>query len=268
MKRTVLSLLILLGTVSICAQNTTRLQRVEVAPGKSVMKKVHEMTDNGVVIPRFPGGMDALMNYLRTNIKYPVDAENKGIQGRVVCAFVVDEEGSISDIDIRESVDALLDSEAERVVRNMPKWIAGTKDGWPIKVRFILPVNFRLNTNKTKADTLALKPIKVSEENRVHDVAEQMPSFPDGAKGLIEFLQANIKYPQESMKQGIQGRVIVSFVIDVDGSVTNAEIRKSVDPLLDAEALRVVRMMPKWTPGLTAGKPVKVKYTMPVTFRL
>lgn len=186
----------------------------------------------------------------------------------MVCAFVVDENGSIGDIEIRESVDMLLDNEAERVVRNMPKWIAGTKDGWPIKVRFILPVNFRFNESMAKADSLTQKSQKVSEENPVYDVVENMPSFPEGVNGLMQYLQTNIKYPQESMKKGIQGRVIVSFVIDVDGSVTDAVTQKSVDPLLDSEALRVVRQMPKWTPGLNKGVPVKVKYTMPITFRL
>ena len=268
MKRIALSFLFLLCLTVGWSQTNSKIRRVEVSPGNTVNKRVYEMNEPGITMPRFPGGTEELMGYLRSNIKYPVEAEKKGLEGRVLCAFVVGEDGNISDIEIREGVDLLLDNEAERVVRNMPKWTPGYKDGFPMPVRFILPVTFRLEAGKAKRDSLALKPKNVSGENLVYDVVEQMPSFPDGVKGLIQFLQTNLKYPQESMKKGIQGRVVVSFVVDVDGSVTNAAVWKNVDPLLDAEALRVVRMMPKWTPGINKGKPVKVKYTMPVTFRL
>lgn len=262
MKRTTLSLLLLLGTISVCAQTSTHLRRVEVAPGTSVVKKVHEMTDDGVVVPKFPGGMDALMNYLRTNIKYPVEAEEKGIHGRVLCAFVVDEKGSISDIEIRESVDALLDNEAERVVRNMPNWIAGTKDGWPVKVRFILPVTFRLGKNKAKSDSI----VAAKRKEPLPELT--MPTFPGGTNALLTYLKNHLRYPASAKKFGEEGRVICSYVVDTDGSITDVKVVKSVSPDLDAEAVRVIRQMPKWNPGHRNGTPQKVNYTMPITFRL
>ncbi len=100
------------------------------------------------------------------------------------------------------------------------------------------------------------------------DIAEQMPSFPGGDRMLMEYLKSNIQYPPECEASCIQGRVIVTFVVERDGSISQAKVAKGIDPLLDAEALRVVRAMPKWVPGRQNGVTVAVKYTIPVTFRL
>lgn len=97
---------------------------------------------------------------------------------------------------------------------------------------------------------------------------ETMPQFPGGREVLLKYLAANIKYPASAVKAKKQGRVIVTFIVQKDGSITHAKIAKSIDPELDAEALRVVKGMPKWTPGTQNGKPVNVKYTVPVKFSL
>ena len=102
----------------------------------------------------------------------------------------------------------------------------------------------------------------------VFDVVEKMPEFPGGPQELFGFLAKTIKYPAEAEKAGTQGRVIATFVVRKDGSISDAHVVKSVDPLLDAEALRVINAMPAWTPGSQSGKPVNVKYTIPITFRL
>ena len=102
----------------------------------------------------------------------------------------------------------------------------------------------------------------------VFDVVEEMPQFPGGAPKLMEYLSQNIRYPKEAMEADKQGRVIVSFVVDKDGLIRDARVVKSVDPLLDAEGLRVISSMPNWTPGKQSGKAVNVKYTVPITFRL
>ena len=105
-------------------------------------------------------------------------------------------------------------------------------------------------------------------KNVVYDVTETMPQFSGGQEVLMKYLAANIKYPASAVKAKKQGRVIVTFVIQQDGSVSKARIAKSVDPELDAEALRIVKAMPNWTPGTQDGKPVNVKYTIPVVFSL
>ncbi len=106
------------------------------------------------------------------------------------------------------------------------------------------------------------------EETKVFDVVEQMPSFPGGPSALFEYLSKNIKYPPVAEENGVQGRVIVSFVVERDGSITDVRVVKSVDPSLDREAQRVVKSMPRWIPGKQNGQAVRVKYTVPVTFRL
>ena len=106
------------------------------------------------------------------------------------------------------------------------------------------------------------------EEQKVFDVVEQMPSFPGGPQALFEYLSKHIKYPVIAEENGIQGRVIVTFVVERDGSITDVKVVKSVDPSLDKEAQRVVKSMPRWIPGKQNGSAVRVKYTVPVTFRL
>ena len=107
------------------------------------------------------------------------------------------------------------------------------------------------------------------EEQTIFEVVEQMPEFPNGGMaGLMQFLSKNIKYPTIAQENGTQGRVTVQFVVNKDGSIVDATVLRGVDPYLDKEAIRVINSMPKWKPGMQRGKPVRVKYTVPVMFRL
>ena len=107
-----------------------------------------------------------------------------------------------------------------------------------------------------------------TDTNKPYDVVEKMPQFPGGTGKLFEFLSKNVKYPAEAENNDVQGRVIVTFVVEKDGEISNAKVVKSIHPALDAEALRVINSMPNWTPGMQNGETVRVKYTVPVTFRL
>ncbi|MBR1468733.1 MAG: energy transducer TonB [Prevotella sp.] len=105
-------------------------------------------------------------------------------------------------------------------------------------------------------------------EEKVFEVVEHMPSFPGGDKALLDYLGSNIKYPAVAQENGVQGRVVVSFVVEKDGSITDVKVVRSVDPSLDKEATRVVKSMPKWIPGKQNGSPVRVKFNVPVSFKL
>ena len=109
---------------------------------------------------------------------------------------------------------------------------------------------------------------KPEVSNKVFDVVEEMPSFPGGQGALMQYLASNIKYPVVAQENGVQGRVIVSFVVERDGSISDVKVARSVDPSLDREAQRVVKSMPRWSPGKQNGSTVRVKYTVPVVFRL
>lgn len=113
-----------------------------------------------------------------------------------------------------------------------------------------------------------VEPDTVDIANAVFDMVEEMPEFKGGNKALMDYLAANLQYPKGAETKGTQGRVIVQFIVNTDGSIDNAKVLRSVDPELDAEALRVINGMPKWKPGTQKGEPVRVKYTVPVVFRL
>ena len=107
-----------------------------------------------------------------------------------------------------------------------------------------------------------------SRTERLFDVVEEMPMFPGGNAALMDFLANNIKYPQVAEENGIQGRVVLTFTVEPDGSLTEVKVVRGVDIALDKEAIRVVKRMPKWIPGKVGGQPVAVKYTLPITFHL
>ena len=107
----------------------------------------------------------------------------------------------------------------------------------------------------------------VSQSNQnVYDQVEEMPEFPGGMPAMIEFLQTNIKYPKDAIKQDVGGKVMVMFVVETDGSISNVRVARKVFPSLDKEAVRVVKAMPKWKPGKEKGRPVRVNFTLPVVF--
>jgi protein TonB len=128
------------------------------------------------------------------------------------------------------------------------------------------------DTQDTAQPETYLPPVNTDDEEEDASVpiifAEEMPQFPGGEAELMRFVNKSIRYPVIAQENGIQRRVICSFVINRDGSVVDAEVLRGVDPSLDKEALRVVNTMPKWSPGKQRGKPVRVKYTIPITFRL
>lgn len=112
------------------------------------------------------------------------------------------------------------------------------------------------------------EPPKHEEENKVFDIVEQQPLFPGGPAALMKYLYENTKYPVVAQENGVQGRVTVQFVVEKDGSISDVHVLRGVDPSLDKEAVRVVKSMPRWTPGKQNGSAVRVKYQVPVTFRL
>ena len=114
----------------------------------------------------------------------------------------------------------------------------------------------------------AQKTVVANKNQQVFDVVEKMPEYPGGSAALFEYLNGNIKYPADAKKKKIEGRVLVTFVVNTDGSITDIEVVRKAFPSLDAEAVRVISGMPKWIPGEQKGQKVRVKYTVPLNFRL
>ena len=235
-------------------------------PVNAAVPSEDEIYDVVDVSPKFPGGENALASWLMENLSYPEAAFDENIQGKVLVSFVIANDGSVVMPKIAKSVHPLLDAEALRVLLSMPKWSPGMQKGKPVYARYTLPVTFKLTGENSEK--------KVEEDSsddfyaEVVETAEQIPSFPDGEEALKGWLQQNLKYPHLAQANGIQGRVLIQFVINKDGSIVEPNIIRAVHPLLDAEAMRVILNMPKWNPGLVKGKPVRMRFTIPVTFRM
>lgn len=239
------------------------------------------------VMPEFPnGGMPGLMKYLGKNVKYPIEAHANNIEGRVVVHFIVNKDGSISNVGLTRSVDPLLDKEAIRVISDMPKWKPGMQRGKAVRVKYTVPVMFRLqgpknaepyqavvgtakdgNLEEVVAVAKATTPISRTE-GKVYEKVENMPEFPGGVQGLMQYISSNLKYPAAAQKAGVQGKVIVSMIVDKEGNITDPKIIKGITPLLDAEAIRIISDMPQWKPGTDKGEKVNVQYTIPLVFKL
>lgn len=239
------------------------------------------------VMPEFPnGGMPGFMKYLGKNVKYPIEAHANNIEGRVVVHFIVNKDGSISNVGLTRSVDPLLDKEAIRVISSMPKWKPGMQRGKAVRVKYTVPVMFRLqgpknaepyqavvgtakdgNLEEVVAVAKATTPISRTE-GKVYEKVENMPEFPGGVQGLMQYISSNLKYPAAAQKAGVQGKVIVSMIVDKEGNITDPKIIKGITPLLDAEAIRIISDMPQWKPGTDKGEKVNVQYTIPLVFKL
>lgn len=226
----------------------------------SLSSKSREMNEQVFIVvekmPSFPGGDAELLKYIATNIKYPKESQDNGEQGRVICSFIVGRDGSVNNPEVLRGVTPLLNEEAVRVINTMPRWNPGMQRGKAVAVKYTVPITFRLKS-----------PVEEAKEETL-TVVDVMPQYPGGDRELLKFIAQSIKYPTDAQEAGVQGRVICSFVVDKKGNIVEPKIIRGIDPSLDAEALRVIGMMPRWTPGRQDGKAVRVLYTVPITFRL
>ena len=209
------------------------------------------------------GDLNTFRAWVQKNIKSPAEAFRNGEQGRVVLSFVVEKDGSVSNIQILQTPGKAFSEETRRVVAASPKWKPGEQRGEKVRVRYTLPVDFRITA--TAQDTKTSENKGSGEEPFL--VVDTPPQFNGGDIGEFRrWVQMNVKYPAEALGKNIYGKVLVTFVIEKDGSVGNAEIFKSPDKSLADEVLRVIGKSPKWTPGKQRGEAVRVKFGMPVDF--
>ena len=249
--------------------STTLTEEVKTTPTIDQDDPVFQVVEQ---MPEFPGGMGECMKWLQANIKYPKEAKEKGEQGRVILQFIVERDGSVTDVKVVRSISLALDAEAIRVVSGMPKWKPGMQKGKVVKVKYTLPVMFSLEKKEPASSDNTIIVDKGGttkvDGNHIFQVVEEMPEFPGGMGECMKWIGQNVKYPKEAHDKGVQGRVLITFIVEKDGSITEPKVARGVSPALDAEALRVVSIMPKWKPAKQRGQVVRVKYTIPVMFRL
>jgi len=225
----------------------------------SLNAQVTTFDDTCTCPPQFPGGDAELIQFLNENIQYPRQAARDKIEGKVVVQFMVKKTGKIDKVKVLRSVRKDLDKEAVRVIKMMPDFIPGKQNGETVDMLYTVPVAFKLFDE--------MEPLTVSEGSDVPDDF-QPPMFPGGERALMEFLKENVKYPPMAAKRKTQGRVVMTFVVDKTGKVSEIKVAKSVDIYLDTEAIRVCKLLPDFIPAKQNGEPVSVWFTLPITFKL
>jgi TonB family protein len=187
-------------------------------------------------------------------VVYPaVDRENN-IQGKVNLVILIETDGSVTNVIATSGPSETLKSAAIEAIKKSPKWTPSYRDGKPEKTLYSYDVNFTLGDD--------------GQENRVYNLVEKQPSFPGGTQNFLRFLAANIRYPADDRKNNVQGRVVIQFVIEKDGSLTNVKAIRGPSEAMSEEAVRVLNSSPKWSPGIQSGRPVRAQYTVPVNFTL
>jgi TonB family protein len=260
---------------------------------------------------QFPGGIEALNNFIVENIIYPDYAMENNLEGKVVVNFIVDEVGKITDLKIKSSPkhDSIWQKSVTELFDKMPDWQPTIKNGVAVKTKFTLPLIYtiekeeepveinlssistsgknssilsdekidkkttQLPTRKTKLseeEMLAKSPVveKTTTNENVYAWADEAPNFPGGNYSFNNYLITNLKYPKDAIREGKQGTVLVSFVVNEDGSISDSRIEQSVFESIDEEAKRLVDNMPAWMPGKNKNTPVKVRAKVPINFLL
>ena len=215
------------------------------------------------MLPQFPGGDKALLEFIKKEMKYPAESVEYGEQGRVVIEITVDAQGNIVNPKVIKSISPSLDREALRIVSKMPRWMPGKKDWMYVDMKYILPVRFKLDEAAPMLEKLSSRQPVIDSSK----VVKQWPSFPGGDMELYKYICREMSLLPKAMKNGNQGRVIVRVLIDAMGNVRRAKIVKGVSPSLDREALRMVSKMPQWQPAITLnGRTTEHWWTIHIDF--
>ncbi|MBD1387071.1 TonB family protein [Mucilaginibacter rigui] len=216
-------------------------------------------------VPTFPGGEKGFEKFLATTIKYPAQAVKNKVQGRSVITFIVEEDGSLSDFKVIRSLGSGTDEEAIRALKASPKWKPGKQNGHIVRVQYSVPVSFVFDKNNKSTAILSKEQ---PSDQLVFSAVEKVPTFPGGEAGFNKFLSASVKYPKAAREANVQGRVIASFIVEKDGSLSDIKVVRGIGYGADEETIRVLKNSPNWKPGTQNGKPVRVAYSVPVNFAL
>ncbi len=212
---------------------------------------------------------DKIEALLAEHLEYPEVAKVAGVDGFVIVRFVVDEKGKAMNHTVDEDPGYGMGEAALKAVKKFGKWVPGKNRGVAVKVRMTIPVKFKMPQEVNDPAPVVLD---------VYDVAERMPRYQgcdvtDDAEArnctyqsLSKYMRANLVYPEEAGKQNIEGTVVVKFIVNETGMVSDIEVEEGIGGGCDEEAIRLVKTMPLWTPGMQAGKPVKVRLKLPFQF--
>ena len=207
-------------------------------------------------MPEFPGGEMELNKFIYQNLQYPIGADIQKIEGKVVIEFIVNYRGEPLNFKIVKGIGYGCDEEALRVAHSMPRWIPGEINGDPVNTHLFLPVRFKLNiANGTIVDSSMR-------------IAQAPPSFPGGSDSLRNFTARNLQYPSRAKKIGTYGFEELRFIVNEEGEISGLKVMKDIGGDCGDEAVRIVKLMPRWTPAIDNGNVVCSFYTLRIEFSL
>lgn len=220
-------------------------------------------------------------DFIAANIQVPPEAKAENAGGLVMMEFVVEKNGMVGEVKAVHDPGLGLGAEATRVIELMKtqkiKWTPARVDGKKVAYRYTVPVSFSLTMPEKPKSGTTIAP--AADGSNVYDIAEEMPRYAgcdkpeDGSdectfSKMVSHIKTNLKYPEEAMKNQIEGQVVATFVIDTSGQVTQSTIKSGLGHGCDEEVLRVLALMPAWTPGMQGGETVNIRMTIPVMFQL
>lgn len=213
-------------------------------------------------MPKFEGGGLGKFRLWIVDRVGELDPDGAPIDERVTLRFVIEKDGSLSEVSVDDRTPAWLVERLDKILNQMPRWIPAVTQGEKVRIQASLPLRFGKAAEPAKTDSLG-------EADAPYLIVDRMPKFQGG--GLNEFrdwVKLNVKYPKDMYENGAQGRVIATFIINQDGSLSDVEILQSPADEFSREVVNVLGDSPKWEPGRQNGKVVRVKYTLPVDFRI
>ncbi|MCC3157663.1 energy transducer TonB [Hymenobacter sp. 15J16-1T3B] len=219
------------------------------------------------------GGLEAYGNYLGDKLNYPTTALRAGVQGTVEVTFVVEKTGATSNWEVTKSLSPECDAEALRLVKAGPRWTPAEHKGGVVRQRVTVPITFQIPAGSETAGTAAAPapsaPSSAANPAGLQTVAPEEPARPvGGTEAWFEWVQKEQKYPVLARQRKVQGKVMMEFVIEKDGSLTNIKPVQRLGSGLDEEAIRIVKASPKWEPAKYKGAPIRQKMVLPILFQL
>jgi TonB family protein len=237
MRKTFLSILVICSFITLQAQNSDTIA-----------------TGDSIVLPKYAKGELVWNAYVKSHLQtnYPDSARKNSVEGIVKVSFKVNKDSSISDVHVLYDCcpEYEFNLTAISLLHAAGKWIPGKVNGIDTVMKVVIPIDFKL-------------------EERIFQIVETSAEFPGGQSQMMRFVQKNVNYPEMARENDISGRVIVQFVVEKDGSISNVKTVGAVLGFgLEEEAMRVVKRMPKWTPGEQRGKKVRMRFHLPIRFEL
>ena len=215
------------------------------------------------------GGPEAFGQYLVENQQYPTAALQAGAQGTVPVTFVIEKTGSISNVAVAQPLHPLLDAEAIRLIKAAPRWTPAQHRGGVVRQRVTVPISFQIPGDAPAAPAAGTAAAPATAGATAQVVSADQPARPvGGTEAFFEWIQQNQKYPALALQRKIEGRVMMEFIVEKDGSLTEIKPIKRLGSGLDEEAIRLIKAAPKWEPAVYKGQPIKQKMVLPVVFSL